>query len=364
MGDGSKVRALVTGGAGFIGSHIVEALLARGDQVSVLDNLDPRVHGKQVPSFFHKVNFIHGDLLSQASISEALKDQVDLIFHEAAMVGLGKGAADAESYVSTNVIGTVRLMDAIAKQSRRPRFILASTMAIYGEGAYNCRVCGKSRNGRRKLEDLAKRNWELCCVKCGGELEPLSVTEDQPPNPSSIYAITKLNQELISMSLGREFDIPVVALRYHNVYGPRMPRDTPYAGVASIFKSQLLAGVTPTVYEDGRQLRDFIHVEDIVQANLIAADGPEEAFAFEAFNVGTGRPHQILDFAVELAKSLAPELKPQFPGSYRFGDVRHIFACISKIKQHGFAPRVSFEEGVSRFAHEPTRESPRSRSHE
>jgi dTDP-L-rhamnose 4-epimerase len=355
-----RMRALITGGAGFIGSHIVEALLARGDEVIILDNLDPRVHSQQIPTFSHRVRFVHGNILSSTVIQEALKDGVDTVFHEAAIVGLGKGAADAESYVSVNVIGTIRLMDMIAKQAyRRPRFILASTMAIYGEGAYECKSCGKSRNGRRKTEDLAKQNWESHCVDCGAGLEPLPVTENQPCRPSSIYAISKLNQELICVSLGRDYGIPVVALRYHNVYGPRMPRDTPYAGVASIFKSRLLAGKRPIIYEDGRQLRDFIHVEDITQANLLVADAPEEAVAFEAFNVGTGRPHQILDFALELAKSLAPGLEPEFPGLYRSGDVRHIFASISKIHQLGFSPRISFEEGVARFAAEPTRTSAR-----
>jgi dTDP-L-rhamnose 4-epimerase len=173
-----------------------------------------------------------------------------------------------------------------------------------------------------------------------------------------VYAITKLNQELICMSLGREFKIPVVALRYHNVYGPRMPRDTPYAGVASIFKSRLLAGLPPILYEDGKQLRDFIHVDDIVQANLLAADAPEETVAYEAFNVGTGHPRQISDFAMELAKSLAPGVQPEMPGTFRFGDIRHVFADISKIQEVGFRARVSFEEGVARFAHEPPRARP------
>jgi len=354
------MRALITGGAGFIGSHIAEALLARGDEVSILDNFDPRVHSEQIPTFSHRVRLVHGDILSPTTIQEAIEDGMDTVFHEAAMVGLGKGAADAESYASVNVIGTIRLMDAIAKQPyRRPRFILASTMAIYGEGAYECKLCGKSRNGRRNTEDLAKQDWEAHCVDCGSELEPLPVTEDQQYGPSSIYAISKLNQELICVSLGRDYGIPVVALRYHNVYGPRMPRDTPYAGVASIFKSRLLAGRRPIIYEDGRQLRDFVHVEDVTRANLLVADAPEEDVAFESFNVGTGQPRRILDFAVELGKSLAPGVEPEFPGLYRSGDVRHIFASISKIRQLGFSPRIPFEEGVARFAAEPTRTSAR-----
>ena len=354
------MRALVTGGAGFIGSHITEALLERGDQVCVIDNLDPRVHGIETPHFSHEVKFVHGDIMSPTSLNEALNDEVDVVFHEAAMVGLGRNAADAEFYVSTNVIGTARLMDALAKRfNHQPRFILASTMALYGEGAYECKVCSEPRNGLRKPEDLAKHDWEPHCNICGGELEPCHVTEEHHSRPSTIYAIAKLSQELLCLSLGRHFKIPVVALRYHNVYGPRMPRDTPYAGVASIFKSRLLAGLPPLVYEDGKQLRDFIHVEDIVQANLLVADAPEDAVAFEAFNVGTGQPHEISDFAREVAKALHSNLEPEFPGLFRLGDVRHIFASISKIRQLGFTPRISFEEGVSRFAQEPIRESPK-----
>ena len=289
-----------------------------------------------------------------------LKKDVNVVFHEAAMVGLGKGGADAESYTSTNVMGTIRLMDAIAKRPNRlrPRVVLASTMAIYGEGAYVCGNCGKEREGSRKPGDLEKLKWDPFCVTCGEPLDPRPVTESQPPRPRSVYAITKLNQELMCMSLGREFKIPVVALRYHNVYGPRMPRDTPYAGVASIFKSRLLAGLRPILYEDGRQLRDFIHVDDIAQANLLAADAAEDIVAYEAFNVGTGHPHQIADFATELARSLAPGVPPESPGTFRLGDVRHIFADVSKIERLGFKARVTFEKGVSEFAHESPRAPP------
>jgi dTDP-L-rhamnose 4-epimerase len=352
------LRALVTGGAGFVGSNIVESLLARGDDVTVLDNLDPRVHSGQLPEFPSEVKFVHGDILSPTSLREALKEEVDVVFHEAAMVGLGKGVDDAEAYASTNIIGTIRLMSAIAKQDPPPRFILASSMVIYGEGAYECKVCNSPREARRKLEQLSNRIWEPLCEKCGHQLDPRPVTEAQPPRPLSVYAITKLGQEQVCMALGKQQGIPVVALRYHNIYGPRMPRDTPYAGVAAIFKSQLLAGAPPTVFEDGKQLRDFIHVQDIVQANLLAADGPEEAFAYEAFNVGTGQPHSVDDFARQLANILTPGLKPDYPGLFRLGDVRHVFASISKIKRLGFTPRVSFEDGVAEFAREPTRAAP------
>ena len=354
-----QVRALVTGGAGFIGSHIVDALLARGDHVRVIDNLDPKVHGGQIPPFSGDIEFIHGDLLSPPILRDALKEPFEAVFHEAAMVGLGKGGADAEAYITTNIIGTARLMHTIAEQQGRPRMVLASTMAIYGEGAYVCKACGKQQPGTRYEADLRKGLWDPLCNCCKHNLDPRAVTEDHPPNPGTIYGISKLAQELLCMALGREADIPVVALRYHNVYGPRMPRDTPYAGVASIFKSRLISGLPPLVYEDGNQLRDFIHVDDIAQANLLVADAPDADVAFQAFNVGTGRPHKIVDFARELANTLAPTIQPQLPGSFRLGDARHIFANTSKIEQLGFKPRVAFEEGVSRFANEPTRTPPR-----
>ena len=299
--------------------------------------------------------------MSQSTLHAALKEPVDVVFHEAAMVGLGKGGSDAEEYVATNITGTVRLMHAIAELPRqaRPRVVLASTMAIYGEGAYMCKTCGKRRLGTRTEADLQRSLWEPKCTSCGQELEPQAVTEDHTPQPGTIYAISKLGQELLCMTLGRETDIPVTGLRYHNVYGPRMPRDTPYAGVASIFKSRLLSGLPPLVYEDGNQLRDFIHAGDIAQANLLVADAPPGDVAFQAYNVGTGQPHRIVDFARELAKTLAPSVQPQFPGSFRLGDARHIFANTSKIERLGFKPRVSFEDGVSQFAKEPTRASPR-----
>jgi dTDP-L-rhamnose 4-epimerase len=353
------MKVLVTGGAGFIGSHLVDALVRRGDTVVVVDSLDARVHGRSHPMIPTGVKFIRGDVCEEAVLREALRDKVDVVFHEAAMVGVGHGGSDAESYVANNIIGTAKLLHSITADSKqyRPRFVLASTMTIYGEGAFTCTVCRESRIARRKGDDLARSLWDPFCPVCGAKLTPQPSTESQPPSPGTVYAISKLGQELLAMSLGRESEIPVVALRYHNVYGPRMPRDTPYAGVASIFKSQLLAGLQPVVYEDGEQLRDFIHVDDIVQANILAANAAEEDVAFEAFNVGTGHPHRIIDFARELARNLAPGLEPELPGSFRLGDARHIFADVSKISHLGFKPRVSFEDGVSRFAREPIRAS-------
>ena len=353
------MRALVTGGAGFIGSHIVDALVGRGDTVIVVDNLDSKVHGGSHPTISYGVKFIQGDIGAEAVLHEAFRERVDVVFHEAATVGVGHGGADAESYIVNNIVGTAKLLRAIAtdyKQSR-PRFVLASTMAIYGEGAFRCEVCRENRCGRRKADDLKRSVWDPACPVCGDKLTPQPSTEAQPPSPDTVYAISKIGQELLAMNLGRESEIPIVALRYHNVYGPRMPRDTPYAGVASIFKSRLLAGLRPLVYEDGEQLRDFIHVDDVVQANILVADAAEEDVAFEAFNVGTGHPHRIVDFARELARNLAPSLEPEFPGSFRVGDARHIFADVSKIRRLGFTPHVSFEEGVSRFAREPIRDS-------
>lgn len=357
------MRALVTGGAGFVGSHVVDALLARGDEVAVLDNLDSRVHGTP-PARAPGARFVQGDVRSALDVREALGDRgVDVVFHEAAMVGYGRGAADAEAFTDANVVGTIRLLDALSRAPRKPeRVVLASTMALYGEGAYECRACRVPREAApRRAQDLERGAFEPRCGACGEPLEARAVTEEHPPRPATSYAISKLDQELTAMSLGRALGIPVVALRYHNVYGARMPRGTPYAGVASLFKSRLLAGEPPLVFEDGGQLRDFVHVADVARANLLAADAPLARVAFEAMNVGTGAPRPIRDLARALADAIAPGLAPRVTGDWRAGDVRHVYASVEKARKLlAYEPRVAFEAGVAAFAREPTREAPRS----
>jgi dTDP-L-rhamnose 4-epimerase len=353
------VRALVTGGAGFVGSHVARALLARGDDVAILDSLDARVHGG-APELPPQARFVHGDVGDGAAVSRALGGGVDVVFHEAAMVGVGRGALDAEAYVSTNVVGTARLMSALARAPRPPeRIVLASTVALYGEGAYECPSCGGVSPAPRRRADLDAGRWDVACARCGAGMAARALTEEHAARPATMYAISKLAQEQCALSLARDLDLPVVALRYHNVYGPGMPRGTPYAGVASFFKSRLLAGEPPVVHEDGAQLRDFVRVEDVARANLLAADAPLDRVAGEAFNVASGEPRSVLDFALALCAALRPDLKPSLPGTYRAGDARHVHASIGKARRVlSFEPRVGFAEGLRRFAREPTREAP------
>lgn len=352
------VRALITGGAGFIGRQIAEAWTRRGDEAVILDNLDPRVHGPGKPHIPEGARFIHGDILNTDTLRKAL-DDVEVVFHEAAMVGLGHGARDAEDYETTNVIGTLRLIREIARRDDPPRLVLASTMALYGEGAYECPTCNEPRNATRTQPQLEARRWDPECNTCGSPLMAVAVTEEHPGEPATVYAVSKLNQEHTARVVCKETGVPFVALRYHNVYGAHMPRDTPYAGVAALFKSRVLAGKPPLVHEDGTQLRDFIRVEDIAAANLLAAEAPLEDVDGEAFNIGTGRPQPIIELARELAKH-HKDLEVELSGTYRHGDARHVFADTTKAERVlGFKARVGFEEGVRRFLEEPAREPPR-----
>ncbi|HLE96763.1 MAG TPA: NAD-dependent epimerase/dehydratase family protein, partial [Candidatus Thermoplasmatota archaeon] len=340
------MRALVTGGLGFIGSRIAEALLAEGHEVVVLDLADPRVHG-DVPAPPRGARLVRGDVRDDAALARAFGPAPDVVFHEAAMVGLGRGAVDAGLYSDVNVLGTLRVLSAAAAAPRRPRIVLASSMAVYGEGEYECTPCGVTREGARRAEDLARAMWDPLCPVCGSRLEARPTGESQPQRGATVYAVSKIAQEAMALAVGRETGVPVVALRYHNAYGPRMPRATPYAGVASLFKTRLLAGEPPLVHEDGRQARDFVHVDDVVQANLLASSADAESAAFEAFNVGSGEARPILDLAEGLCRAILPGSRPVLTGAWRAGDARHVYGSIAKARRVlGYAPRVAFADGV------------------
>lgn len=346
------MRALVTGGAGFIGSHLATRLHHDGHDVLVLDSLDPRVHPRTA-RFPDGLPHVRADVRDTSALAAALRG-VDVVFHEAGMVGLGMGASDAPEFLDANATATAKLLIALRDNAPNARLVLASTMALYGEGAYACDSCGPTRPAPRTRATLDAGEWDPACPRCARALTPRPVTEEHPPEPRTAYAISKRAQEEIALTLGAELGIPVVALRYHNVYGPGMPRGTPYAGVASFFKDNLLRGEPPLVHEDGRQLRDFVHVYDIVQANLLAArDGVPPG----SYNVGTGDPRPILELAVALAREIAPDQRPRVPGTYRPGDARHVYASIEKARKHlGYEPRVRFEDAVASFARSPARE--------
>jgi dTDP-L-rhamnose 4-epimerase len=338
------MRVLVTGGAGFIGSHVVDALLADGAEVRVVDNLpgelDPRAE------------LVVGDL-AEPGVAEAAVDGVDAVCHQAAKVGLGVDFGDVGGYVKDNDVGTARLLEALWRRSFPGRLVLASSMVVYGEGKYRCPVHGDVRPAPRTEADLDAGRFDPPCPVqgCAERARWATIDETAPVDPRNVYAATKLHQEHLCALWAREAGASTIALRYHNVYGPRMPKDTPYAGVASIFRSALAAGRVPEVFEDGEQARDFVHVADVARANVLALTAPATS-AFAAYNVASGTPHTVADMARSLTAAVDPALAPVITGKWRLGDVRHIVASPARAADAlGFVAEVGFAAGMAEFAH-------------
>jgi dTDP-L-rhamnose 4-epimerase len=349
------MRVLVTGGSGFIGSHVVEAFVGAGHQVRVLDTLLPSVHGAgatiDAPP---NAETIVGDVRDDGTVARALRG-IDVVCHQAAMVGLGKEIGDLPQYVSCNDLGTAVLLAAMATADVR-RLVLASSMVVYGEGGYRCESDGAVRPRPRAARDLDAGIFEPRCPRCARPLAVETVTEDAPIDPRNVYAATKVAQEHLAMAWARETSSSAVALRYHNVYGPRMPRDTPYAGVAALFRSEIAAGRPPRVFEDGGQRRDFVHVTDVAQANVVAATHADRR-GFAAFNVASGKPCTIGEVATELSAAAGGE-QPIVTGKYRLGDVRHIVADPGRAANElGFVAKVDWRHGITAFARQPMRDS-------
>lgn len=342
------MRVLVTGGAGFIGGAVVRALLAAGHEVRVLDALLPAAHRSgTAPPGPDGVQLLVGDVRDPDTVARALAG-VDAVSHQAAMVGLGVDLGDLPDYASCNDLGTAVLLAAMARAGV-PRLVLAGSMVVYGEGGYTCPAHGPVPAPPRPEADLRAGRFEPCCPHCGAGLAPTSVGEGTPPDPRSGYAVTKLAQEQLCRVWSRETGGALTVLRYHNVFGPGMPRDTPYAGVAAIFRSSLERGQAPQVFEDGGQRRDFVSVRDIAAANVAALEagsGPGTA----VYNVGSGRPRTVLDLAGALATAMAGP-RPQVTGRYRLGDVRHITADTTLVRTElGWHPAVDFADAVREFA--------------
>lgn len=336
---------LVTGGAGFIGSHLVDELLARGQDVRVLDAFVQQVHGSNPYQLPSDVDVIQGDVRDRTVVDKALEN-VEVVFHDAAEVGVGQSMYEIERYVGGNTFGTATLLEAIvARRNQIRKLIVASSMSIYGEGAYRCERCGPATPALRPLTQLESRDWEMHCPACGSNLQPVVTSEAKPLDPASVYAVTKQDQEQLCIIVGRAYGIPTVALRYFNVYGTRQALSNPYTGVAAIFSSRLLNGQPPLVYEDGLQSRDFTHVKDIVQANLKAMES--DAANFQAINVGTGVSTSVVRVAQLLADGLGVSIEPIVVGRFREGDIRHCFADITRARELlGYEPTISLEQGI------------------
>ncbi len=342
-------RVLITGGAGFIGSHLVDKLIDKKSyEVSVLDILEEQVHGKiDVPPDYlnKKVKFIR-DSVTNHTILEDLVEDSDIIIHLAAMVGVGQSMYQIKKYIDHNILGLANLFDVLVNREHNVKKVLiASSNTVYGEGKYQCNACGTVFPELRPLNQLKKKDWELHCPKCGSKVKPLLTDERSPYNSSSIYAFSKQAQENIGLMIGNTYGINTSILRFFLVYGRRQALSNPYTGVCTIFSTRALYGKPPIIFEDGMQSRDFVSVNDVCQALILAME--QNIANGEIFNVGTGVPITIKEVAETITQKINPELKPIYNQQYRIGDIRHCVADISKIRNKlGYSPKISFKEGI------------------
>lgn len=338
-------KVLVTGGAGFIGSFIVDALVAGGHEVVIFDNLDRQVHGGKAPAYLNKkAKFVLGDVQDLESIRGVLKsEKPEVVYHEAAAVGVGQSMYQIRRYVSVNDMGAANLLQALLESNAPIRkLVVASSMSIYGEGRYSCKSCGPVDPPLRETRQLEEKKWEMKCPSCGSQAVPAPTDEEKPLRPTSVYAVTKRTQEELFLSYGRAYGVPTVAFRYFNVYGPRQALSNPYTGVVAIFSARIKNDKPPVVFEDGLQTRDFVSVHDIASANLLALEKGDGVY-----NIGTGRPISILEIANTLVKLYGKKLKAEIRNQFRKGDIRHCFADVSRIKKElGWAPKTKFDDGM------------------
>ena len=339
---------LITGGAGFIGSHLADRLLEMGCSVRVLDALVPQVHGGENPEYLAgEIELMRGDLRDPSTVQRALRG-VDAVYHFAAAVGVGQSMYAIREYTSVNSVGTAVLLESLAAQPVE-KLVVASSMSVYGEGLYRDSAGHHRIVGERRVERLRVGQWEFNDGP-GGGLEPLPTPETKPVSLSSVYALTKYDQECMCLMVGRAYGIPAVALRFFNVYGPRQALSNPYTGVLAIFAARYLNDKPPLIFEDGNQKRDFVSVHDIVQACALCLDAP--IGDDKVFNIGSGRPYMIRELAERMARVLGKEnIEPQITGKYRVGDIRHCFADISLARARlGYQPQVSLENGMVELA--------------
>lgn len=344
-------KVLITGGAGFVGSHLADALLHAGYEVRVLDSLTEQVHQGRPPSYLSpEVELMIGDVRDPAAVRRALLG-VDFVFHFAAAVGVGQSMYEISRYIGINTQGSAELLQAMLDSRHAPeKLIVASSMSIYGEGQYLCSECGCEAAPRvRSLEQLRTGSWELKCPHCGGLLQPTPTREDKYSDTNSIYALSKRDQEEMCLMYGRTYGIPVTALRFFNIYGARQALSNPYTGVAAVFAARLTNGQPPLIFEDGEQMRDFVSIHDIVRANMLAMKRSESNG--EVINVGCGKTISVTQVAKLLSKALAKDIAPIITRKYRAGDIRHCYADLTKARTLlGYAPQVTHEAGFTELA--------------
>jgi dTDP-L-rhamnose 4-epimerase len=343
------MKILVTGGCGFIGSHLTDRLVSDGHKVRVYDLLEPQVHQGKKPAFLNKgAEYIFADIRDKLKFKKAMRG-IEVVFHQASQVGVGQSMYQIEKYTSHNALGTAVLLDLLVNTRNKVRkLIVASSMSIYGEGIYECKACGIVHPGLRPNAQLKKKDWQMHCPECGKVALPMPTNEEKSLSPNSIYATNKRCQEEMCLEIGRAYKIPTVALRYFNVYGERQSLNNPYTGVCAIFLSQVKNNHAPVIFEDGKQTRDFIYISDIVQANLLAMKNKEADYDF--FNVGAADPHSIKEIAEVIISLYGKKLRPTITNKFRAGDIRHCYADIGKISRKlGFKPQVSFREGMRKL---------------
>ncbi|HWE00828.1 MAG TPA: SDR family NAD(P)-dependent oxidoreductase [Tepidisphaeraceae bacterium] len=343
-------QILITGGAGFIGSHLADELLRNGYRVRALDNLSPQVHGPaaQRPDYLDpQVELIHGDVRDPAMVRAALRG-IDAVYHFAAAVGVGQSMYEIEHYTSVNNVGTAVLLEALIERPVE-RLIVASSMSVYGEGLYHDPAGDISPGLERTVEQLRNHDWEVRNVR-QETLTPVGTSETKPPTLASVYALSKFDQERLCLMIGRAYSIPTVALRFFNIYGARQALSNPYTGVLAIFGSRLINDRPPVIFEDGLQKRDFVHVHDVARACRLALEVPDAAG--RAINVGSGNAYTVLEIAEKMAHVLGKErLDPEISRKYRVGDIRHCFADIRLARRLlGYEPRVQLDDGLSELA--------------
>lgn len=342
------MKTLVTGGAGFIGTHLVHALTERGDDVVVLDSLESQVHGQALPETASGVQLLVGNVGDRELATRALNG-VDRVVHLAAAVGVGQSMYEIARYTELNTMATARFLEALIAMRPLPtRVVVASSMSIYGEGEYVCPEHGRMAPGPRPEEQLIARSWEMYCPTCGSEMRPVGTRESKPLIPTSIYAINKRDHEEMCLVTGAAYGIPTVALRFFNIYGPGQALSNPYTGVAAIFASRLLNGHRPMIFEDGDQSRDFTHVSDVVRGILLALES--EAAVGQPVNLGTGHATTIAEVARVISQGLSLDIEPERNWRYRAGDIRHCYADPARAKELlGFDAQTSFEDGMGQL---------------